>query len=78
MHYLRSRDLYFSTTCHPYFYDITHKTLVHIHPVIDTEAYKGEDIPSKKDMESESSCSGSVSIIHPKISLKTRRSFRPE
>ena len=52
MHYLWSRDLYFSTTYHKLVYEITYKTLDYTHPIIDTAAYKGEVSPSKKEMES--------------------------
>ena len=38
MHYMLSRDIYFSTTYHPSVYEITYKTLGHAHTVIDTEA----------------------------------------
>ena len=41
--------------------------MVHTHPVIYTESYKDEDIPSKKYMESESNFSDLLSIIHPEI-----------
>ena len=53
MHFLQSRDIYLSRTYPPSVYEITYKTLGHTHPGIDTASYKGEDIPYKKDMESD-------------------------
>ena len=49
---MRGRDIYLSTTYHTLVYDITYKNLFHTHPGIGTAAYKGEDIPSKKHVES--------------------------
>ena len=65
MHYLFSRDIYFSTTYNLSVYDITYKTLDHTHPVIVTESEKGKYIPTKKDMEFESNSLLNLSIIYP-------------
>ena len=50
MHYLWSRDIYFSTTHHMYVYGIMYKTLGHTHPVIYIASDMGEYVPPKKEM----------------------------
>ena len=48
--------------------EISHKTLYHTHPRIDTAAEMGEYNPSEKGMESETNLSLTLSTINPERS----------
>ena len=71
MHYLYSRDIYFSTTYNLSVYDITYDTLYHTHPEIVTAAEKGEYIQTKIYMKLERNSSLTLSCTHPETLLET-------